>query len=71
MKPLLSTKSKEHLDLSFSSSSEIESFVRAKIGQPSLPGSKAEGNSLARPAFEGTFVDLKGVDTVQALTPRR
>ena len=55
-----SISQKDKVNLTFSSSSEIESYVRGRLGHP---GYSASGvNNAARKSFDGSFVDDKGVD---------
>ena len=52
---MLSSSSKENVNLTFSSSSEIESFVRSRLGQPGT-------NTIKRKTYDGTFMDRSGKD---------
>ena len=55
---LTTSKAKVGVNLSFSSASEIESFVHGSLGNPV----NATSSPYSRKAFEGTWINASGVD---------
>ena len=67
----MSSSDKGGPDLSFSSSSEIKSFVRTQMDSPGYKGgesAQAGGDQIFRRTFRGTYTTLDGTDVASSTT---
>ena len=67
VKVKLSSGVKDGINLTFSSSTEIESYIRGRVGQPGYSES-GKSNLLTRKTFDGTFTTMDGVDICEQVT---